>query len=54
MSPTTYKPRLGTKAQGQELKRSRSQGTTRKLVKASNVASTEDPNFAGGAVFSVF
>lgn len=49
MSPTTYRAR-GVKQPGPELKRSRSQGTQRKLVKASNVASTEDPNYSGGAV----
>ncbi|KAH3728388.1 hypothetical protein DPMN_054344 [Dreissena polymorpha] len=47
MSPTTYRPRLGNKPCGPELKRSRSQGTQRKLVKVQNVASTEDPNFSG-------
>jgi hypothetical protein len=51
MSPTTYRAR-GVKQPGPELKRSRSQGTQRKLVKVSNVASTEDPNYSGGAVLS--
>ena len=48
MSPTTARQR--GKAYP-ELKRSRSQGTQRKLVKAQSVASTEDPNYGGGAVF---
>lgn len=55
MSPTTYRPRttLSSKPLNPELKRSRSQGTQgtpRKLTKAQNVASTEDPNYTGGAV----
>lgn len=50
MSPTTYRARSGNKT-GPELKRSRSQGTQRKLVKAQNVTSTEDPNYAGGGDF---
>ena len=50
MSPTTYRARSGIKG-GPELKRSRSQGTQRKLVKAQNVTSTEDPNYGGGGDF---
>lgn len=50
MSPTSYRARGSKQPPGPELKRSRSQGTQRKLVKASNVASTEDPNYSGGAV----
>ena len=50
MSPTTLRPQRGGKAANPELKRSRSQGTQRKLLKAQSVASTDDPNFGGGAV----
>ena len=49
MSPTTNKPRGGKTYA--ELKRSRSQGTQRKLVKAQTVTSTDDPYYGGGAVF---
>lgn len=48
MSPTTTRQRGKANP---ELKRSRSQGTQRKLVKAQSVASTEDPNYGGGAVY---
>ena len=51
MSPTSAKQRGKTNP---ELKRSRSQGTQRKLVKAQSVASTEDPNYGGGAVSTFF
>ena len=51
MSPTTSRQRGKANP---ELKRSRSQGTQRKLVKAQSVASTEDPNYGGGAVFAIF
>ena len=49
MSPTTNKPRGGKTYA--ELKRSRSQGTQRKLVKAQTVTSTDDPYYGGGVVF---